>query len=61
MFCVYCGKRIPDNARFCSYCGKAVAVTADELDKDYVPVSTEGNEIDSLGADIEANIPNHTE
>ena len=22
MFCIYCGKEIPDNAEFCSYCGK---------------------------------------
>lgn len=24
MFCCFCGKEIPDNARFCSYCGKDI-------------------------------------
>ncbi|MBQ4506185.1 MAG: zinc ribbon domain-containing protein [Firmicutes bacterium] len=27
MFCINCGKQLPDNSRFCPYCGTPVAVT----------------------------------
>lgn len=28
MFCVHCGKKLPDSARFCSACGKSVLLEA---------------------------------
>ena len=30
MYCKYCGKRLPDDARFCIYCGHGVSESVDE-------------------------------
>lgn len=30
MFCIECGKKLPDDAKFCMYCGKAVNFETDE-------------------------------
>ena len=30
MFCIHCGREIPDNAEFCSYCGKKLMITPEQ-------------------------------
>lgn len=47
MYCIYCGKKLPDDARFCMSCGKQV-VNIDEPNS-----LTEGSRKDLMSADKE--------
>ena len=42
-FCVYCGERIPNQARFCVYCGKQQP--EDSIKKDSQPIQNESEGI----------------
>lgn len=36
MFCMYCGKEIPDGSRFCLYCGRSFEEMSDHQSQDAV-------------------------
>lgn len=33
MFCMYCGKELPDNAKFCAFCGNKISIPGNENSK----------------------------
>lgn len=40
MFCINCGKQLPDEARFCAYCGKAL-IQQNNMDDDFKGITIE--------------------
>lgn len=49
MFCAYCGKEMPDNAKFCPICGKAVRQQQTDEVKDYGPKENIENAAEGRG------------
>lgn len=43
MFCIHCGKEVPDNSKFCVYCGENVLIEKYEDMKDSVKIEKNNN------------------
>ena len=58
MYCIKCGKKLPDDARFCSECGAPVPVTGHEVTSDSIPVTAAVSTAAARADTISASLPN---
>ncbi len=48
MFCIHCGKQIPDESKFCQYCGKALTIESSEPEQQELSFSSTKPSIDAI-------------
>ena len=58
MYCIKCGKKLPDDARFCSECGAPVPGTGHGVTSDSIPVTAAVSASAARADTISASLPN---